>query len=201
MFIKTYFSNPETRKLDQIIEKLKAGDLVVFPTDSVFSFACLLSSQKSIDTLYTLKKVKPKDAQFSILCRDISQVSAYTKPIENHVFKLMKKVLPGPFTFILPASNLAPKAFKINKKKQIGIRIVDAPLVTYLLEHFSQPLVCTSVSIESQEQIETFYAAHKHLIGAFVDVHETLQLEPSTIINCLESLPVVQRLGKGKIDL
>lgn len=149
MLIKLYADSPSPRHLRSITECLKDGGLIIYPTDSVYAFACLPSSQNSLERLCQLKGIKKKAANFSFAFADISCLSAYAKLNDKSTFKLLKKNLPGPFTFILNANNSVPKIFN-NKKKTIGIRIPSHPVSQHILHALQAPLISSSVNAEDE---------------------------------------------------
>ena len=124
MLVKIYPENPNLKEIERVVKHLKKGGLIIFPTDTVYSIGCDLSNSRAVEKMARIKGVKLKDANFSLICYDLSHLSDFCKPMDNAVFKMMKKALPGPFTFILNASNNVPKLFKSNKKT-IGIRVTD----------------------------------------------------------------------------
>lgn len=127
MILKIHPDNPDERKIIQAAKILNRDGLVIIPTDTVYSFACELGSAKGLERLARLKEVPLNRARFSIACADLSQLSSYTKPLDSALFKIMRKALPGPYTFILPASSAVPKWFT-QKRKTIGIRVPDHPV-------------------------------------------------------------------------
>jgi tRNA threonylcarbamoyl adenosine modification protein (Sua5/YciO/YrdC/YwlC family) len=136
--------NPDQRKIKLAVEVLNKGGIIIYPTDSVYNIGCSLEKKRAIEKLAQLKGLKLKKANFSILCSDLSHLSEYTKPIDRPTYKLLNKNLPGPFTFILSASNKIPKLFDTNRKT-IGIRIPDNNIVKALIEELGHPLVTTSL--------------------------------------------------------
>ena len=124
MLLQIHPDNPEPRKIAQVVDCLNRGGVVIFPTDTVYSIGCGLSSSKAIEKVARIKGLKPDKANLSVLCKDLSELSNFCKPLENHIYKLMKRALPGPYTFILNANNNVPKLFR-PKKTTIGIRVCD----------------------------------------------------------------------------
>lgn len=203
MLIRLHSDNPDPRRMGQVVEFLDRDGLVIVPTDTVYSFACALGSTRGLDALARLKGVKPEKAQFSLVCQDLSQVAAYTKPLPNEIFKLMRRALPGPYTFILEASGQVPKIFRGNKKT-IGIRVPDHGATLALVEALGRPLLVTSVH-DDDEVVE--YTTDPELIeerwGDRVDavVDGGLgHLDASTVIDCTSGIPEVIREGLGPID-
>lgn len=203
MLVKIYPENPDQRRLLQAVEVLKKGGLVIFPTDAVYSIGCDLSNHRAIESLARLKGIDPGKANFSIICYDLSQLSTYSKPLNNSIYKLMKRALPGPYTFILNASNQVPKIFK-SKKKTIGIRVPDNDIARELVRLLGGPIVATSVHDDDEvmeyttdpELIHEKYGDKVELVidGGFGN------LEASTIFDCTDEEPEVIREGIGPIE-
>ena len=124
MLVKLYPENPAPRQVEQVADCLRSGGLIVFPTDTVYGLGCDMTNLRAIEKVARIKGVKPEKADFSIICHDLSHLSDFTRPLDNTTFKLMKRVLPGPYTFILNANNRVPKLFK-SKRREIGIRVPD----------------------------------------------------------------------------
>ena len=181
MLIRLHSDNPDPRRLSQVVDFLDRDGLVIVPTDTVYSFACALGSTRGLDALARLKGVKPEKAQFSLVCHDLSQVAAYTKPLPNEIFKLMRRALPGPYTFILEASGQVPKIFRGNKKT-IGIRVPDHGATLALVEALGRPLLVTSV--HDDDEVDGGLG----------------HLDASTVIDCTSGVPEVIREGLGPID-
>lgn len=203
MLIRLHSDNPDPRRLSQVVEFLDRDGLVIVPTDTVYSFACALGSSRGLDALARLKGVKPEKAQFSLVCHDLSQVAAYTKPLPNEIFKLMRRALPGPYTFILEASGQVPKIFRGNKKT-IGIRVPDQGATLALVQALGRPLLVTSVH-DDDEVVE--YTTDPELIDErWGDRVEAVvdgglgHLDASTVIDCTSGIPEVVREGLGPID-
>jgi tRNA threonylcarbamoyl adenosine modification protein (Sua5/YciO/YrdC/YwlC family) len=203
MIIKIYPENPNYRQISKIIEILEKGGIIIYPTDSVYGMGCDIHNRKAVDKIARIKGIKSDKANFSIICHSLSQLSDYTRPISNVVFKLMKKNLPGPFTFILKANNKVPDIFQSNKKT-VGIRIPNNNIVLEIVKEFGSPLLTTSVHDED-EIIE--YTTDPELIhenfGEVVDVvidGGYGQNVPSTVVDCTEEEPVIIRQGIGVLS-
>ncbi len=203
MLVRLHSDNPDPRRLKQVIDVLERDGVVVVPTDTVYSFACRLGSTKGLERIARLKGVKPEKAPFSLACADLSQLSVYSKPVTNEVFKLMRRVLPGPYTFILTATTQVPKWFRGNKKT-IGIRVPDHGSLQAIVQALGSPLVVSSVHDEDDvveyttdpELIEERFGA---TIDAVVD-GGIGALEGSTVIDCTNRSIEVVREGLGPID-
>lgn len=203
MLVTIHPDNPNPRKIRQVVECLLDGGVIVYPTDSVYAIGCDLSKSKSVERVAKIKGVKMKDARFSLVCRDLSHLSEYTKPVENNIYKLMKRALPGPYTFILNASNEVPKIFK-TKRKHIGIRVPDHPVALSLVTALGSPLIATSVH-DDDEILE--YTTDPELIHERYEkdvdmvVHGGLgNLEASTVFDCTTGMPELVRVGRGPVE-
>lgn len=204
MLVSIHPHNPDVRKIKLVCECLEQGGLIVYPTDTVYSIACDMLNSKSLSHLARLKKVKPEKANFSIICKDLSQVAAYTAQIDNQVFKVMRKLLPGPYTFILPAGRAIPAIFS-ERKKTIGIRVPDNKIALDIIETFGRPIA--SVSLHDSDEIldystdpELIHQTMEKLVDIVVD-GGVGGLEPSTVLDCTGNEIVVVREGKGKLLL
>lgn len=198
-------NNPDVRKILTAVEILNKGGIIVYPTDSVYAVGCLLSQSKAIERLEKFKKVKGNKANFSIICSDLSNISEYARNVENNVFKIMKKALPGPYTFILNASTKIPSYFNANKKT-VGIRVPNNNIARAIVEICNIPLVSTSVHDDEDEMMD--YLTDATLIhekfGNQVDLvidGGIGSLEPSTVIDCTSGSPELIRQGKGEIEI
>jgi len=141
--------NPDQRKIKLVVDVLNKGGVIIYPTDTVYSLGCSLQKKRAVEKLAQLKGIKLKKANFSVICSGLSHLADYTKPIDRATYKLLNKNLPGPFTFILNASNQVPKLFNTNKKT-IGIRIPDNNIVKAIIEELGHPLVTTSLHDEDE---------------------------------------------------
>ncbi|RUA24913.1 MAG: threonylcarbamoyl-AMP synthase, partial [Bacteroidetes bacterium] len=144
MLIKLYEENPSEKHIRTIVECLRDGGIIIYPTDTVYTFGCDIYKQKAIEKIARLKGVDPKKNNFTIVCKDLSSLSDYTKPISNPTFKMMRRCLPGPFTFILEANSKVPKLFQ-HKKKTVGIRIPNNSIVQHIIDELGNPILSTSL--------------------------------------------------------
>ena len=203
MLVRLHPDNPDPRRLRQVLDVLERDGVVVVPTDTVYSFACRLGSTKGLERIARLKGVKPEKAPFSLACADLSQLSVYSKPVTNDVFKIMRRVLPGPYTFILTATTQVPKWFRGNKKT-IGIRVPDHGSLQAIVQALGSPLVVSSVHDEDDvveyttdpELIEERFGPQ---VDAVVD-GGIGGLEGSTVIDCTERSIEIVREGRGPVD-
>lgn len=202
--VKLHDDHPDPRNVRKVLDALNSNGLIVCPTDTVYSFAVKLGSPKGFDRLARAKGVKPEKAHFSLLCADLSDLSRYAQHISNPLFKTMKRLLPGPYTFVLPASGEVPKLYK-GKKKTIGIRVPDHPVAQHLLRELGSPLVVSSVHDEDElmeytTDPELICERNGHLLDLVVD-GGIGQLEASTVLDCTGSDIEVIREGLGPVDL
>ena len=195
--------NPNKRDVKTIVDILKDGGIGVIPTDSVYALTCLKSNKDGIERIIKITGKAEKKAKLSLLCKDLKEVADHTLPYDNHIFKTMKRYLPGPYTFILNANSSVTKFFK-NNKKEIGIRIPDNEVVQGILEILDEPLISTSLNLEDSdfdfltgiEGIETMYKGNVD----FVVDSGPLELGETTILDCTSGEIILVREGKGVID-
>ena len=202
--VKLHDDHPDPRNVRKVLDALNSNGLIVCPTDTVYSFAVKLGSPKGFDRLARAKGVKPEKAHFSLLCADLSDLSRYAQHISNPLFKTMKRLLPGPYTFVLQASGEVPKLYK-GKKKTIGIRVPDHPVAQHLLRELGSPLVVSSVHDEDElmeytTDPELICERNGHLVDLVVD-GGIGQLEASTVLDCTGPDIEVIREGLGPVDL
>jgi tRNA threonylcarbamoyl adenosine modification protein (Sua5/YciO/YrdC/YwlC family) len=203
MLLKIHPETPDPRRIKQVIECLNDGGVIVYPTDTVYSFGCSLGNQKGFERIAKLKQLKPEKANFSLVCHDLSHISEFSKPIDNSVYKLMKRALPGPYTFILNASGQVPKLFKTNKKT-IGIRVPDNLIAREIVRQMGSPLVAASVHDEDQiidytTDPELIHERFKDLVDIVIDGGYG-DIEASTVIDCTGDEPEIIREGKGPVE-
>ncbi|MDO9512868.1 MAG: L-threonylcarbamoyladenylate synthase [Bacteroidales bacterium] len=204
MLIKIYPENQNPRLIDTITDCLKNGGVIIYPTDTVYAIGCDIHNHKALERLAQIKGIKPDKANFSLVCYDLSELSTYTRPIENEIFKLMKRLLPGPYTFILNASNAVPKIFQ-SKKKTVGIRIPDNEIIRNIIKEFGGPVASTSIHddddvIEYTTDPELIYEKYQSLVDIVIDGGYGGN-EASTILDCTSGEIEVIREGKGSIDI
>ena len=200
MLLKIYNQDPAHRQIIKVVEALNKGGIIVFPTDTIYGMGCSLNQSRAVDRIAKIKGIKKGKANFSIIFNDLSLLSEYTKPIENHIFRLMRKNLPGPFTFILNASNRIPKLFQ-SKKKTIGIRIPDNNIITTIVEELGHPVLTTSIRDEDQvieytTDPELIYEKYRDVVDIVIDGGYG-DNEASTIVDCTSGEPIIIRQGKG----
>ncbi len=200
MLLKIHPSNPSPRSINKVVDILHEGGLIVYPTDTVYGLGCDIFNTRAVEKIAWLKGMKTKDADFSFICHDFSHLSDYTRPIGSANFKLLRKNLPGPFTFILPASNNVPKLFK-NKKKTVGIRIPDNNIILEIVRVFGQPILTTSVHdddeiLEYTTDPELIHEKLMQQVDAVIDGGYGQNI-PSTVVDCTSDEPVIIRQGLG----
>lgn len=203
MLLKVHPDNPAPRHLKIIKDILDDSGVIIYPTDSVYSFGCSLGNTKAFEQICRIKGIKPEKANFSIVCNDLSNISEYAQ-VDNATFKLLKKALPGPFTFILKASRNVPKIFQTNKKT-IGIRIPDNLIARELVTTTGKPIIATSVHDEDSILEYTtdpglIHERYEKVVNLVVDGGIGSNIA-STIVDCSEGEPVVLRQGAGEFEL
>ena len=203
MLLRIHPDNPAPRHIKLVIETLESGGLVIFPTDTIYGLGCSISQSKAFDKIAQIKGVKKEKANFSVIFNSLSMLSEFTKPFENSIFRLIRRNLPGPFTFILNANNNVPKIFQ-SKKKTIGIRIPDDPIVSLIVEELGHPLLTTSIRDEDEVVEYTtdpslIYEKYKDVVDIVIDAGYG-DNEPSTIVDCTSGEAEVIRQGKGILE-
>ena len=203
MFLKLHSENPNPRYIKMIIECLENDGVIIFPTDTIYAIGCSVNSTKALDRIARIKGVKKEKANFSFIFHDLSMLSEFTRPINNDVFKMMKRNLPGAFTFIVEANNNVPKLFK-NNKKTIGIRIPDQPIITNIVRELGCPIITTSIIDE--DEISGFMTDPEEINDAYRDKVDIIidggfgNKEESTIVDCTDNEIVISREGKGVLE-
>lgn len=203
MLIKLYEENTNGKHVLQVVDVLKKGGVIVYPTDSVYAMGCDIYNTRAIDRISRIKQTKIEKADFSFIFSDISQVSEFTKHIDNNTFKLLKQYLPGPYTFILNANSNVPKVFK-HKKKTIGVRIPDNNILHEIVNYLGNPIMTTSIHdddeiIEYTTDPELINERYENLIDLVIDGGYGQNI-PSTVIDCTNGEPVIIREGVGEIE-
>ena len=201
-FIKIYNDNPNQELVDEVVAVLNKGGLVIFPTDTIYGLGCDLKNNKALERLAMLRGVKLEKATFSFIFNNLSHLSDYVKQLDSPTFKILKRTLPGPYTFILPGSNTLPKVFK--KKKTVGIRIPDNNIVRSIIETLGNPIVSTSIKDEDEvlEYItdpELIFEKWKKKVDIVIDGGYGDNYA-STVVDLID-VPVVIREGKGSVDV
>ncbi|HEY0046946.1 MAG TPA: L-threonylcarbamoyladenylate synthase [Flavobacterium sp.] len=202
-FLKIYENNPNEAAIDKVVKVLKNGGLVIYPTDTVYGLGCDITNTKALERIAKIKGIKLEKANFSFVCHNLSNISDYVKQIDTSTFKLLKKALPGPYTFILPGNNNLPKEFK--KKTTVGIRVPDNNITLQMVGKLGNPIVSTSIHdedevIEYSTDPELILEKWQHLVDLVIDGGYGDNV-PSTIIDLSGDEPVVVREGKGSLDI
>jgi len=203
MLLRVHPENPSQRQINHIVECLNDGGVVISPTDTIYGLTCDIFKPKAIERIARIKGIKPDKANFSFLCSDLSELSDYTKPIPNDIFKLMRRLLPGPYTFILNANNTVPKYIQ-NKKKTVGIRIPDNGIPYEIVKNLGHPVMSSSIHdeddlIEYTTDPELIYEKYKNLVDIVVDGGFGGNMA-STVLDCTSGEIIVIREGLGSLD-
>lgn len=201
--VKIHPINPEQRKIRHVVEVLLAGGLIVYPTDTVYGIGCNLLNRKAVERLCRVLDIKPQKLDLSFICRDLSQISEFARRIDTPIFKLLKRSLPGPFTFILESSSSVPKILDVNKKT-VGIRIPDHAVPMSIVEGLGNPLITSSLKNEDLIREYTtdpaeMYEDLKHLVDVVIDSGAGGNV-PSTVIDCTGDTVTVVRQGLGDLS-
>lgn len=204
MLIRIYNENPEPKKIRQVADILGEGGIIIYPTDTVYAMGCSLTARKSIEKIARFKGMNPDNPELSVIFHDMSQLSEYTIIHDNTLFRLLKRNLPGPFTFIVRANNQIPKLF-MGKKKTIGIRIPDNTITLELVRESGKPLITTSIHdpdevIEYTTDPELIHEKYRDFVDAVVDGGYGNN-EASTIVDCTGDEITVVRQGLGVLEL
>ena len=202
MLIKIYPENPSPRQIRQVVDILNKGGVIIFPTDTVYGMGASIYDSKAFNRMVSIKGIKKKDVNFSFIFNNLSMLSEFTKPISNNIYRLIRRNLPGPFTFIVDANNKIPKIFQ-SKKKTIGIRIPDNPILSEIIEQLGHPILTTSI-YDADEVVE--YTTDPMLIDLSFSNRVDLVIDggfggnqPSTVVDCTSDYPEIIRQGKGTL--
>ena len=199
MLIKIHPEDPQPRLIKQVIECLKDGGVIVYPTDTIYGLGCDIVQQKAIERICLIKNISPQKAQLSFICRDLSHLSDYTKSIDTPLYRMLKNYLPGPYTFILPASKMVPKILQ-SKKSTIGLRIPDNVICQHILEAMGNPILSTSLPgemVEDNTDPEIIYEKFENLVDFVIDGGIGGMI-PSTIVDCTSDEWNIVRQGQGE---
>jgi tRNA threonylcarbamoyl adenosine modification protein (Sua5/YciO/YrdC/YwlC family) len=202
MLIQIHPQNPQPRLIKQIVECLQEGGVVVYPTDTIYGLGCSINHNKAVERICKIKNVEPQKAQLSFICKDLSHLSDYTKSIDTPLYRLLKSYLPGPFTFILPASKQVPKILQ-SKKSTIGLRVPDNEICQQILTELNVPILSASLPgemVEDYTDPEIIYEKIGHLVDYVID-GGIGGIIPSTIVDCTTNDWQITRQGLGEIEL
>lgn len=201
MLLKLYNENPNPREIEKVVSTLRDGGIVIYPTDTLYGMGCDALNVRAVERICDLKGINPQKSNLSIICNDLSVISEYAK-VSTPIFKLMKRNLPGPFTFILPTTSSLPKIYK--NKKTVGIRVPDNNIIREIVAQLGNPVLSTSVKDEDDEME---YTTNPELIHEkWGEIAEIVidggfgGIEPSTIVDCTSDEPEITRQGKGTLN-
>ncbi len=202
-FIKLYNDNPNPKDVQRVVSIVRAGGLIIYPSDTVYALGCDITNNRALERVAKIKGVKLAKANFSFVCKDLSNLSDYVKQIDTATFKLLKRALPGPYTFILPGNNNLPTVFK--KKKEVGIRVPDNTITNAIISELGNPIVSTSIYdedevIEYMTDPELIYEKWQGLVDVVVDGGYGDNV-PSTVIDLTQEEPTLIRKGKGSLEI
>jgi tRNA threonylcarbamoyl adenosine modification protein (Sua5/YciO/YrdC/YwlC family) len=199
VLIQIHPENPQPRLIKQVMECLKDGGIIAYPTDTIYGLGCDIMQHKAVEKICTIKNVEPSKAQLSFICRDLSHLSDYTKSIDTPLYRMLKSYLPGPYTFILPASKQVPKILQ-NKKNTIGLRVPDNIICQHILSELGNPILSASLPGEMVEEYtdpEIIYEKFENNIDFVID-GGIGGMVPSTIVDCTTDEWMITRQGLGE---
>ena len=204
MLLRVYPENPNPKNIRQVVDILEAGGIIIYPTDTLYAIGCDISANKSIDKIARLKGFDPRKPNLSLIFSDMSMLSEYTIIRDNNLFKLLKRNLPGPFTFIVPANNQIPKLFK-NKKRTVGIRIPGNRIALEIVRELGRPLITTSVRLV--DEVDEYTTDPELIHEKYADFADIVinggygYTGASTIVDCTGDEIVIERQGLGILEL
>ena len=199
MLIRLHPQNPQQRLIKQVADCLKKGGVIIYPTDTIYGLGCDIAQHKAVERICKIKNIEPSKAQLSFICRNLSHLSDYTKGIDTPLYRILKHYLPGPFTFILPASKQVPNIVQ-SKKATIGLRIPDNTICQHILEELGNPILSASLPgamVEEYTDPEVMYERFGKQVDMVID-GGTGGMEPSTIVDCTAEPYSVLRHGLGE---
>ncbi len=202
-FIKIYNENPNPKAISKVIDILRKGGLIIYPTDTIYGLGCDITNVKALEKIARIKGVKLAKANFSFICNDLSHLSDYVKQIDTPTYKILKRALPGAYTFVLPGNNNLPKAFK--KKKTVGIRVPDNNIIREIVSQLGNPIISTSIRdeddvIEYTTDPELIFEKWQSIVDLVIDGGYG-DNQPSTVIDLSTDEIEIIRQGKGSLDI
>jgi tRNA threonylcarbamoyl adenosine modification protein (Sua5/YciO/YrdC/YwlC family) len=203
MLVRIYEENPNEKSIAQIVDILKKGGVIIYPTDTVYGLGCDINNPKAIERVCEIRGIKPEKANLSFICYDLTDISAYTKPFDTATFRMLKKALPGPFTFIFNASNQVPKLLS-SKKKTVGIRVPDNAIAREIVKQLGNPIVSASIHdddelLEYSTDPELIYEKYAERVDVVIDGGYG-DFTPSTVVDLTSGTIEIIREGKGDIE-
>lgn len=202
-FLKIHFQNPEPRKIQQVVSCLRDGGVVIYPTDTVYAMGCDIHNARAVERIARIKGIKPQKNDFSFICYDLSHIADYAK-VGNNAFKVMKRLLPGPFTFILEANNRVPKV--LANRRTVGIRVPDHPITRQIVFELDHPIITTSIKDDDDDIIqysndpEVIFERFQHQVDIVID-GGLGGLIPSTVIDATDDTFEMIREGAGVFEI
>jgi tRNA threonylcarbamoyl adenosine modification protein (Sua5/YciO/YrdC/YwlC family) len=205
MLLKIHEENPSQRQIRRVADTLRNDGIIIYPTDTVYAIGWSIDNTKSGDGIMKLRKDKKKQDNYSLICSDLSQASEFTKQMDKSTFKLLKHNLPGPYTFILPASNQVPKIYQ-TKKQTVGIRIPDNNIPLEIVKELGQPIMTTSLH-DNEDEMRDYMIDPQHIFDRYDKLVDIIidgglgHLEGSTVVDCTNEEPLIVREGRGELVL
>jgi tRNA threonylcarbamoyl adenosine modification protein (Sua5/YciO/YrdC/YwlC family) len=204
LFLEIHPDNPQNKYLSTIVECLKDGGVIIYPTDTVYGIGCDIYKTRAVERVCKIKGIKPEKSNFSLICYDLSHISDFTKHVSTPVYKVMRKALPGPFTFILEANNSVPKLFK-HKKNTVGIRVPNNNIIREIVRLLENPIL--SSSVKDDDEIVEYTTDPELIYEKFEDKVDIIvnggygNVEASTIVDCSDGEFTIIRQGMGDLNL
>ena len=201
-FFTIHSENPQRRLISQVVAILRAGGLIVYPTDSSYALGCQIGDKAAMERISRIRQID-KDHNFTLVCRDLSEIGTYAK-VDNTAFRLMKSLTPGPYTFILKATHEVPRRLQNPKRKTIGLRVPDHAIAQSLLEILGEPIMSSTLIMPDKEIPETEPEIIRDLLAQQVDLiidGGNCGLEPTTVVDIMTEQPNILRHGKGPVDV
>ncbi len=199
--LKIHPDNPQESKIQKVVEVLRNGGVIIYPTDTVYGIGCDFTNSKAVEKVCKIKGIDPKKMHLSFICYDLSDISLYAHRVSNHVFKVMKKALPGAFTFILDSSNKVPKVGGV-KKNQVGIRVPDHKIPRMIVQELGNPIVTTSIYDKDGKPMidpSLMKEEYEHQVDLIIDAGMG-DIQASTVLRCIEGSIILLRQGAGDIE-